>query len=98
MYVCAAKSRLLATAKVNATAPRRFQIPIDYNEDVTKECFSFLRFVHAKDSELLLLSSNEKFDVKKIEPISIRNELEVIEDLHIAAQTSLSQFETTLEE
>lgn len=94
------KLRLLASGKVHVTAgqPRRFQIPMDSTEDVTKECFSFLRFVHAKDSELLLLSSNEKFDVKKIEPLSLRNEREVLADLALAAQTSLSQFENSLEE
>jgi histone-lysine N-methyltransferase SETD3 len=94
------KVRLLGTSKIGVTPnqPKRFQIPMDYSEDVTKECFSFLRFVHAKDSELMLLSSNEKFDVKKIEPISVRNELEVINDLAIAAQTSLSQFDTSIEQ
>lgn len=100
----AMKLRLLATSKGNigsmiqGNQPKRFQIPIDYSEDVTKECFSFLRFVHAKDSELLLLSSNERFDIKKIEPISLRNEMEVIHDLAIAAETSLSQFDTTIDE
>lgn len=60
------KVRMLGNTKIGIgngvlpNQPKRFQIPIDYAEDVTKECFSFLRFVHAKDSELLLLSSNEK--------------------------------------
>jgi hypothetical protein len=98
--MAAMKLRLLSSAKVHLTAgqPRRFQIPTDYSEDVTRECFSFLRFVHAKDSELLLLSSNEKFDVRKIEPLSLRNEREVLADLSLAAQTSLSQFDSTLED
>jgi len=78
---------------VASGSPKRCQVPIDYNEDVTKECFSFLRFVHAKDSELMILSAVEKFDVKKIEPLSLRNELEVIADLSIAASNSLSQFD-----
>jgi hypothetical protein len=99
------KTRMLGNTKIgigSGTAPnqpKRFQIPTDYSEDVTKECFSFLRFVHAKDSELLLLSSNDRFDIKKIDPISLRNELEVITDLSIAAKTSLTQFDTpTVEE
>ena len=97
------KVRMLGSAKWGLTpgAPKRFQIPVvsaEGMEDVTKECFAFLRFVHAKDSELLLLSSNERFDVRKIDPVSLRNELEVVHDLAIAAETSLSQFETTLDE
>lgn len=97
----ALKLRLLSSAKLVISVPntpKRFQIPMDYAEDVVKECFSFLRFVHAKDSELMLLSSNDKFDIKKIEPISIRNEMECIQDLAIAAQTSLSQFDSTIED
>lgn len=100
----AMKVRLIAGANASAerikreSKPRRFQIPMDYNEDVTKECFSFLRFAHAKDSEIMLLSSNEKLDIKKIEPISIRNEVEVINDLAAAASVSLKEFETTVEE
>ena len=94
------KLRLLASGKVHVTAgqPRRFQLPVEYTADSTRECFSFLRFVHAKDSELLLLTSNEKFDVKKIDPLSLRNEREVLADLALAAETSMSQFECSLEE
>jgi len=94
------KLRLLHSAKLalQPGQPRRFQIPTDYSEDPARECVSFLRFVHAKDSELLLLSANERFDVKKIEPLSLRNEREVIADLALAAQTSLSQFDATLED
>lgn len=92
------KTRLLQTSKMNLQAgqPRRFQIPMDYGEDAAKELFSFLRFVHAKDSELLLLSSNDRFDVKKVEPLSLRNECEVMADLAVAAATSLSLFDTSL--
>ena len=55
----AMKCRYLGGPRAGAQL-QRFQIPIDYKEKATKECFSFLRFAHAKDSELLLLSSEEK--------------------------------------
>jgi hypothetical protein len=98
------KLRLLQSAKLTLQPgqPRRFQIGSEYDNtaatDPAKECMSFLRFVHAKDSELLLLTSNDKFDVKKVEPLSMRNECEVMADLGLAAQTSLSQFDSTLED
>jgi histone-lysine N-methyltransferase SETD3 len=78
---------------------QRFQIPIDYKEKVTKECFSFLRFAHAKDSELLLLSSEEKeVNVKDVSPISIRNEMSVVRHIARACTACVNEFDTTVEE
>ena len=78
---------------------QRFQIPIDYKEKAAKECFSFLRFAHAKDSELLLLSSEEKeVNVKDIAPLSIRNELSVVKHIARACESCLREFDTTVEE
>jgi hypothetical protein len=77
----------------------RFQIPIDYKEKVTMECFSLLRFAHAKDSELMLLQSGQaEFDIKKIEPISIRNELLVLKHLAKVCTGVAAEFDTTLEQ
>src|SRR5207237_720415 len=90
------KLRTLGGRKVN-TQRRRFQIPIDWKEEVSKECFSFLRFIHAKDSELLLLVG-DNFDIKKIEPLSIRNELAVVNHLAAASQEIFTGFETTWKE
>ena len=78
---------------------QRFQIPIDYKEKAAKECFSFLRFAHAKDSELLLLSSEEKeVNVKDIAPLSIRNELSVVKHIARVCESCLREFDSTVEE
>ena len=44
-------------------AKREFQVPGSYREKKTKELFSFLRFIHAKDSELMLLGQSDGFKV-----------------------------------
>ena len=78
---------------------QRFQIPVDYKEKAAKECFSFLRFAHAKDSELLLLSSEEKeVNVKDIAPLSIRNELSVVRHIARAVESALREFDSSVEE
>jgi len=93
------KSRLLESSKFGPIKKRRFQIPYDYREDVTKECFSVLRFIQARGSELILLNSESSgFDVKKIEPISLHNELRVLETLHEEASILIKEFPTTIEE
>ena len=59
------------------SAVRDFQIPISYKERKTKESFSFLRYSHARDAELMVLSAGDSFKLDDIEPVSIRNEIEV---------------------
>jgi hypothetical protein len=76
---------------------REFQVPASYREKKTKELFSFLRFVHAQDSELMVLSSTDGFKLDEIEPISVRNEIKVLEDLKRAAAERLTHFPDTLE-
>eukprot|EP00455_Lapot_gusevi_P048107 TRINITY_DN65_c0_g1_i4.p1 TRINITY_DN65_c0_g1~~TRINITY_DN65_c0_g1_i4.p1 ORF type:complete len:184 (-),score=92.33 TRINITY_DN65_c0_g1_i4:470-1021(-) len=77
---------------------REFQIPIDYKEKKVKEAFSFLRFAHARDSEIMLLSAAETFKVDEIEPIAVRNEIEVLKTLARVARRELAQFPQTLAE
>ena len=94
----AMKCRYMGGARAGAQL-QRFQIPIDYKEKAAKECFSFLRFAHAKDSELLLLSSEEKeVNVKDIAPLSIRNELSVVKHIARACESCLREFDSTVEE
>lgn len=63
---------------------REFQIPMTYKEKKTKECFTFLRFAHARDRELLLFSTspvssdddyktNNKHDDQKVSVIISNN-------------------------
>jgi len=76
---------------------REFQVPASYKEKKTKELFSFLRFVFAQDSELMVMSSTDGFKLDEIEPISVRNEIKVLEDLKRAATERLAMFPDSLE-
>jgi len=91
----AMKLRMLGGRETSAK--REFQIPANYKEKKTKELFSFMRFVHAKDSELLLLSSSDGFKLDEIEPISIANEIKALTDISDACKVVVKGFDTTLE-
>lgn len=83
------------------TLQREYQIPASYKEKKSKEMFGFLRFVHAKDAEMMSLAAakpNESFKVDDVEPLSVRNEIEVLKTLAEAAKKSLATFDHTLEE
>jgi len=81
----------------DTSAKREFQIPANYKEKKTKELFSFMRFVHAKDSELLLLSSSDGFKLDEIEPISIQNEIKALTDISDACKVVVNAFDTSLD-
>lgn len=89
------KIRFLGGREINAK--REFQIPESYREKKTKELFSFLRFVHAKDSELMLLGQTDGFKLDDIEPISLRNETQVLTHLAEESKRMLAQFDDTYE-
>lgn len=89
------KIRFLGNRDINAK--REFQIPGSYREKKTKEMFSFLRFIHAKDSELMLLGQTDGFKLDDIEPISLRNETKVLEHLCEESKRQLARFDTTYE-
>lgn len=86
-----------AKAKILGARPRRFQIPFDHREQVSVDCFSYLRVVHATEEELASLF-NASMDFKKVDPISQRNEAAVLADLAAKAQQTMAGFDTTLEE
>jgi histone-lysine N-methyltransferase SETD3 len=92
---------------------REFQVPATYRETSdrekkTKEMFSFLRFIHAVNSELMLLGNSgnnnnnnnaeDRIKIDDIEPISCRNEIEVLKHIQSAAREVLAEFETSLDE
>lgn len=75
---------------------REFQIPMSYKEKKTKACFSFLRFIHAHEKEMLLMS--EDINLDDIPPISVKNEQLSLLALAKAAKASLDKFDTSLAE
>jgi histone-lysine N-methyltransferase SETD3 len=94
---------------------REFQVPATYRETSdrekkTKELFSFLRFVHAVNSELLVLGNNpnnkdnnnsaneDRIKLDDIDPISCRNEIAVLKHIEQSAKEILAGFDTTLEQ
>eukprot|EP00479_Gromia_sphaerica_P013998 TRINITY_DN809_c0_g2_i3.p1 TRINITY_DN809_c0_g2~~TRINITY_DN809_c0_g2_i3.p1 ORF type:complete len:281 (-),score=92.73 TRINITY_DN809_c0_g2_i3:406-1164(-) len=77
---------------------REYQIPMSYKEKKTKECFSFLRFAHARDSEMMLLHSADGLKLEEIEPLSIENEKKVLASLEESAKEVLAGFDTSLAE
>jgi len=81
-----------------SSARRRFQIPIQYSEKETRECFSFVRFAYANEPEILGLGKEEDFKADEIEPISIRNEILTLRAISAAAITEMKGFDTTIEE
>lgn len=80
------------------TAQREFQIPGNYREKKGKEFFSFLRFIHAQDSELMMISSGDGFKLDDIEPISTRNEIACLLTASRVCKKHLTAFEHSLEE
>mmetsp|Transcript_3718 Transcript_3718/g.5072 ORF Transcript_3718/g.5072 Transcript_3718/m.5072 type:complete len:603 (+) Transcript_3718:247-2055(+) len=79
---------------------REFQVPPTYSEDVSvlsenmkpRNMFSFFRFLHARDKELFMVSSVDGYQIKDINPISIRNEIEVLKHIQVVARESLKKF------
>ena len=82
---------------------RAVRISTYYDNDSTQEAFSFLRFVHARSHEMSYLpayASHRDFDWtrRRIEPISIDNELRVLGNLSALCKEQLGRYPTTLEE
>jgi len=79
---------------------REFQVPPTYSEDVSvlsenmkpRNMFSFFRFIHARGKELMLLSSSDGYQVKDIKPISVRNEIAVLQHIKQVAIRKLADF------
>jgi len=82
--------------KFIGTHRRRFQIPFEHKERVTRKCVSFLRVAFADMEELLPLAKLSSLE--KIDPISIKNEYLVMKEIGRQAQITLEGFDTTLEE
>jgi len=83
-------------AKLVGERQRRFQIPFEHKERVTRKCVSFLRICYATLDELVPVTKLK--DVVKIEPLSIANEALVVKAIAKEAKRTLQGFDTTLEE
>jgi len=83
-------------AKFVGTHTRRFQIPFEHKERVTRKCVSFLRVCYADMDELLPLAKLKSLE--KIDPISIKNEYKVMKAIAAQARQVLQGFSTTLDE
>jgi len=92
------KAKLRFLGGHSQSARRKFQIPVDYKEKITREAFSFVRFAHAKDKELLTLSSTYAVNVKELEPISLRNEMDTLQAFAEEAKRVLGTFDCSLED
>jgi histone-lysine N-methyltransferase SETD3 len=77
---------------------RRFQIPFEHKEKITRHCMSFLRIANATPEELIPLMTNKSLDTTNIKPISPANEARCIYHVEEVAKQTLAGFDTTLEE
>jgi len=84
---------------------REYQIPATYVSEKTQEMFSFLRLVHAPESEIINLidasgkvKTNPETKGLDIKPISIANEIKVLKTIADACKVVLDRFPTTLED
>ena len=61
--------------------------------------FSYLRFIHATDAELMMLQATPgELKLDNIEPLSARLESVVLQHVQRAARAALAAFDTTLEQ
>jgi histone-lysine N-methyltransferase SETD3 len=100
----ATKLRMLHPAHA-FTLNREFQVPASYRETSdrekkSKEMFSYLRLVVAVDSELIVMGggTEDRLKLEDIEPVSVRNEREVLRMIRGAAEEALAAFDQTLDE
>jgi histone-lysine N-methyltransferase SETD3 len=83
-------------AKLVGSHVRRFQIPFEHKERVTRKCVSFLRVCHASLDELVPLTKLDSLE--KIDPVGPANEARVMHVIAEQAAKVLAGFPTSLEE
>lgn len=83
-------------AKFVGSHKRRFQIPFEHKERVTKKCVSYLRICYANMEELLPIAKQSDFTF--VDPISIANEYLVMQEIARQANIMIAGFPTTLDE
>jgi len=83
----------------NLRYPKRFQIPLQYNDPNNKvrQAFSHVRFLVATKEELEEFFDEDNFSITNVPPVSYRNERRVLEMFAKAAKESLGNFTHTLE-
>lgn len=75
---------------------RRYQLPFEHKEKITRKCFSYLRIAYANLDELLPLANAA--NIEKIDPINARNEAQCVYAVAREAKRVYSGFDTTLAE
>jgi len=81
-------------AKLLDPKRRRFQIPFEHKEKITRKCMSYLRVAHANVAELLPLAQMKT--IERIDPISLDNEFRCIQAVAEQSEITLKGFDTTL--
>jgi len=83
----------------NLRYPRRFQIPLQYNDPNNKvrEAFSHVRFLVATKDELLEFFDEDNMTISNVPPMSYENERRTLEKFAKAASQSLVKFPHSLE-
>ena len=79
---------------------RNIRVSMWYDHKTTVEAFSFLRFIHAQGSEVMILPQiGFKYDWVKnpIRPISIQNEVQVLKTLAVKFEDQLATYERSME-
>ena len=74
-----------------------FHFPADLDEKKCRECFSFLRLLVCDTDEWEMISNHGR-TIQDINPLTIRNEIAVLECLAEAAHQTLEAFGTTIEQ
>ena len=80
--------------KLRGQHHRRFQIPFEHKERVTRKATSYLRIVHATPEELAGIPDNQEI----FKPVSLQNELKVMKSIAEACQVALDGFDTSVVE
>jgi len=83
----------------NLRYPKRFQIPLQYNDPNNKvrQAFSHVRFLVATKDELMEFFDDDDVSITNVPPVSYQNERRTLEKFAKAAGHSLCNFTHTLE-
>lgn len=84
----------------HALSQREFSLVGAYSskDAHVREAFSFLRFAFARAAEVSVLAAAKDFRIADVAPISVANELRVLEQVRACAAQSLDEFDASVEQ
>jgi histone-lysine N-methyltransferase SETD3 len=84
----------------HALSQREFSLVGTYSskDAHVREAFSFLRFAFARAAEVSVLAAAKDFRIADVAPISVVNELRVLEQVRACAAQSLDEFDASVEQ